>query len=144
MGCTTLSSVRSDNRENLNKIKLGMSKDEVLKIMGTDTKTCYDPTICGLATFPLYTLFLLPICLINTEKITNPYKIETLQSQDETRNFEILYYYAEKKKEGRILRGEYSITDDELTPLVFENNKLIGWGWMFLDDKVRKYELRIR
>ena len=30
---------------------------------------------------------------------------------------------------------------DELTPIVFNKNKLIGWGNVFLQDNIQKYEL---
>jgi len=35
-------------------------------------------------------------------------------------------------------------TSDEMTPLVFENGILIGWGSRFIDENIRKYEFRIR
>ncbi len=43
-------------------------------------------------------------------------------------------------------RDDGAITDDELTPLVFDDGKLIGGGWGsgFLEVNVQKYEIRIR
>lgn len=61
--------------------------------------------------------------------IDNPYRSETLTGKD-GKTYEVLYYYTDLKQR------DDKITDDELTPLVFENQKLIGWGYPFLDQKV--------
>ncbi len=61
--------------------------------------------------------------------IENPYRSETLTDKD-GKSYEILYYYSELKQR------DDKVTDDELTPLVFEDGKLIGWGYPFLDQKV--------
>ena len=61
--------------------------------------------------------------------IDNPYRSETLTGKD-GKSYQVLYYYAELKQR------DDKITDDELTPLVFEGGKLIGWGYPFLDQKV--------
>lgn len=113
VGCATLSKIRATNRERLNKISIGMTKQEVLDIMGTKTITAR-----------------------SSEVINNPYKTETLRSEDKV--FEVLYYYTEIK------RSDGAITDDELTPLVFDEGKLIGWGWSFFEDTTQKYQLKIR
>ncbi|GAB4511672.1 MAG: hypothetical protein Tsb0026_14910 [Sulfuricaulis sp.] len=61
--------------------------------------------------------------------IDNPYRSETLRGKD-GKNCEVLYYYTDLKQR------DDKITDDELTPLVFQDGKLIGWGYPFLDQKV--------
>jgi hypothetical protein len=43
-----------------------------------------------------------------------------------------VYYYTEVKEDGEVVR------DDELAPPVFENDRLVGWGWGFMDEKPRK------
>ena len=68
--------------------------------------------------------------------INNPYRTEFYKAQG--RNIEILYYYTEMKL------GDNCITDDELTPLVFVDGKLDGWGWSYWQDMIKKYEIRIR
>ena len=109
-GCTT---IRTTNRQNLMKLSIGMSKDEVLTIMGTKTE------------------FVPYMGMIN-----NPYRVETLQGKD--KSLIVLYYYTDRK------RADNAITDDELTPLVFDNDKLIGWGLGFLEQNIQKYEIRFR
>ena len=69
-------------------------------------------------------------------KISNPYKLEILKGKDKI--FEVLYYYTDKK------RADDVISDDELTPLIFDDGILIGWGNLFLSETVAKYEIRIR
>ena len=61
--------------------------------------------------------------------IDNPYRTETLTGKD-GKTYEVLYYYTDMKQR------DDKITDDKLTPLVFENGSLIGWGYTFLDQKV--------
>lgn len=118
-GCATLPELRVRNRENLVKLSIGMTKEEVLRIMGTRTTKAYQGWDGGFV-----------------DIINNPYRSETLQGKDKT--FEVLYYYTDIKK------ADSAITDDELTPLVFEESKLVGWGWGFLQDNIQKYEIRWR
>ena len=67
--------------------------------------------------------------------INNPYRVETKIVGDKT--YRILMYVTDIKSDYR------NITDDELTPLVFYEGKLIGWGWSFLNDR-NVSEIRIR
>ncbi len=105
------------------KLSVGMTKQEALEIMGTKKITTYEPSA----------LYLAPL---TAQAINNPYRSEILQGKDKT--FEVLYYYTDVKQQ------DGAITDDELTPVVFDNGILIGWGWSFLQDNAQKYEIRIR
>ena len=119
-GCgPSLDQLRAENQQNLMKLSIGMGKDEVIKLMGEKKVQATD------GFFIKY-----------KPGATNPYRRETLQGKDKV--FEVLYYYTDIKKRNQ------TITDDELTPLVFDNGKLIGWGWSFLGSNVQKYEIRIR
>jgi hypothetical protein len=101
----SMDQVRNTNRDNLARLSVGMSKSQVLKVMGART--------------------------VETElmAIKNPYRVETLKASD-GKTYEIVSYYTDIKK------TDGTITDDELTPLVFEAGKLIGWGWSFLNQNV--------
>jgi hypothetical protein len=67
------------------------------------------------------------------ESINNPYKVETPKGEDGAL-YEVLFYHTElKNKDGLI-------SDDELTPIVFKDDKLIGWGWAFLNEIVPNYQ----
>jgi hypothetical protein len=61
--------------------------------------------------------------------IDNPYRTEVLTGKD-GKTYEVLYYYTDLK-----MRDD-KITDDELTPVVLQDDKLVGWGYPFLDQKV--------
>lgn len=123
-GCAmTKSQVTAPNRANLMKLSIGMSKEQVLNVMGTKPRD-----IC-----PFVGPFT-GIALRHT--VNNPYRSEILQGKDKT--FEVIYYATDDKNDT------LAITDDELTPLVFDNGKLIGWGWSFLESNVQKYEIRVR
>lgn len=69
--------------------------------------------------------------------IDNPYRSETLTGKD-GKSYEVLYYYTDLKQR------DDKITDDELTPLVFQDGKLIGWGYPFLDRRVPPKPVYIR
>ncbi len=57
-------------------------------------------------------------------EIKEPYKVETVKSGDKT--YDILYYFTS------IRSADGLIADDELTPLVFDGNKLVGKGQDYL------------
>jgi hypothetical protein len=126
-GCASIGNLdllRTENRQNLAKLSIGMSKQEVLAIMGDKTATNSAPGGYRLTA-------------------TNPYKSEILQGKDKT--FEVLYYYTDVKQvKDPILGCEETIQDDELTPIIFDNGKLVGWGQGFLKDNVQKYEIKFR
>jgi hypothetical protein len=108
-GCTSsLDRVRAANRQNLLKLSVGMPKEQALAIMGHKS---------GGGRF-------------GEPTVNSPYKSEILLSGDRT--FEVLYYYTDVKSVVYTANPP-TITDDELTPLVFENGKLIGWGINFLE-----------
>ena len=127
MGCTawfyTPQDLMSNNRAHLSSLHAGMTKDEATKIMGTEGKSS-----C-ISEGPFF------ICL-RSELINNPYRTTGFTMDDKTYN--VLYYWTDvKQRDG-------AITDDELTPLIFENGKLIGWGRELVDSTLKKYELRVR
>ena len=116
-GCATMETVRAENRANLNRLQLGMTKEEVLAVMGTKTVTTYRDGVRG-------------------EQITNPYRTEVHRAAGHV--FEILFYYTDIKA------NDGAITDDELTPIVLKDGRLDGWGWSYWNDIVRTYEIRVR
>lgn len=110
VGCaSSVEQIRTQNRENLLRLSIGMEKFDVLQIMGTET----------------------------VKDINNPYRVETPQGKDGDL-YEVLFYHTDIKK------NDHLVTDDELTPLVFKDNKLIGWGWAFLSEIVPNYQYQIK
>jgi hypothetical protein len=119
-GCTSsLDRVRTANRRNLLKLSVGMTKEQALAIMGNKS---------GGGRF-------------GEPTVNSPYKSEILQGKDKT--FEVLYYYTDIKS-VIYTANPATITDNQLTPLVFDNGKLIGWGASFLNSNIKKYEISDR
>ena len=112
-GLTFNSEVASTNRQNLNKISLGDTKEVVIEKMG------------GIKIITTY-----------ESQINFPYKTEILVDKNKT--YEVLFYFS------NIIKDDSKITDDELTPIVFFEGKVIGYGWMFVEDNIEKYQLDIR
>jgi hypothetical protein len=108
-GCTSsLDRVRTANRRNLMKLSVGMTKEQAIETMGHKK---------GGGRF-------------GEPTVNSPYKSEILPGKDKT--FEVLYYYTDV--ESTVYTANPStVTDDELTPLIFDNGKLIGWGADFLE-----------
>jgi len=110
-GCYTLDSLRMDNRRNIKKITVGMTKQQVLDMMG------YDYAEEGAL------------------RVNNPYSAETMWGENKT--LDVYYYYTD------IERADTAITSIELTPLVFEDGLLVGWGWDYLQGSIDKYKLNV-
>ena len=90
--------VRSMNKENLKELEIGMKENVVLMIMESQT-----------------------IIIVSDHfTIENPFKVEVYRNDVDV--YKIFYFYTDLvKKDG-------FITDEELTPVILKNNKLIGWG----------------
>jgi hypothetical protein len=100
-GCAfETSQIRLQNRQRVADLGIGMTREEVLNHMGTETFS-------------------------SNPEINNPWKTSTVDDYSDDFN-EILFYYTDTKHDDN------AITDDELTPIVLENNILVGWGWTFL------------
>lgn len=118
-GCASASTqvktidVADKNHSKLMKLALGMSKQEVLAVMGTDQASAK--------------------CWFVDIKIDNPYKNEILQGY--IKKFEILYYYTNSHD------TDCNIDESDLTPMVFENGKLLGWGQNFFKSIKMKYSI---
>lgn len=114
--------LRNSNRKNLLKLSSGMPKQDVIQLMGEcECENKFTNAVGQKWVFI---------------SATNPYRNQLHASNGKI--VEILYYLTDLKNNDR------AITDDELTPLFFENDKLIGWGNRYLDEHIEKYELRIR
>jgi hypothetical protein len=64
-------------------------------------------------------------------KLRNPHRYETMRVSDR-KTVEILYYVTE----GYVWNAPERST---LTPLIFENGRLAGWGWPFIENDKSKY-----
>ena len=97
-GCYFLEDMAKKNREKIKRFSKGMDKNEVLNTMGYE---------------------------ISREKNTpvrNPYRHLKDKRKANNHSIDIIYYYTKTVREDGI------ISDEELTPLVFDNNELIEIG----------------
>lgn len=111
-GCstTTVSSLVAHNNMNMMHLYRGMSKARALSVMKPGVRTCCcekSSRGCSKVT------------------VSNPSHTEIVEVSGKT--FEVVYYLAGLKG------ADCSIGEDDMVPLVFESNKLIGWGKKFLD-----------
>jgi hypothetical protein len=102
------------NRENLNKLSVGMTKAEVLSIMGSETKKLLEGTI-----------------------VNSPYRAETIKD-NAGNSLEIMFFYTDEKESLGV------ISDDELTPVILKDGKVDGWGRTFLSEIAPSYRYRDR
>ena len=131
-GCATLSQENTaqfckDNREHLQLLTPGMTKDVVIGTMGiTPVSRCLRSTggICH-----------------EFETIDNPYRRAYFDAGH--KRYEVLYYYTDDQKRElryyyqQLKRQESEIGDDQLTPVLFEDGKLAGWGRDVVEEKLR-------
>ncbi len=117
------SDVRAFNQANLLNIDIGMSKQEVIEKMG------------GVRTIQTYTSSDF-ISRTKFEKISNPYSRDIKQDKNGN-SIEILWYYTDVKE------VDNAINKDELTPIILENNKVVGVGWGFYEDYAKRKEITI-
>ena len=89
ISCTSPGKIRERNRNNLSRLTLDMSRQQVLTVM------------------------------------KRPYRSETL-SLSNGKRLELFYYHTDLKT------ADGAVTDDELTPVVLIEDKVIGWGWILV------------
>ena len=99
----------------LRLIHEGMTKKEVQAALGTEIVVGYELAEPETGQYRPITL-------------QNPYRAESLQKG--TQRFDIDYYIV------GINQADDQVTDDELVPLVFQKEKLVGMGWIFLKKEV--------
>jgi len=73
-----------------------------------------------------------------TKYVANPYRSQSRKLPEGTTVL-ILHYYTEFEP-----RRKDVIPDQCLTPVVFEDQKLVGWGRQFFEEYVQKIEIRLR
>ncbi len=115
MGCAAVTQDAGTTLARSNSIIIGMNKSNVMNMMGQEVTIGYEITNPETgATKPI--------------TVTNPQRVESITKGPQT--FEVYYYFT------HIYQADGVITDDELTPLVFRNDELVGKGWNYLN-KIR-------
>jgi len=101
------------NRVHTQSLRLGMDREQVAEVMTDGAFVSYKKI-----------------------QVTNPYRSEGFALEDGT-PVQVLFYLTQiQRKYGRP-------TDEELTPLVLEHGRLVGWGWSFLEKNLERYEVKL-
>jgi len=70
-------------------------------------------------------------------KLMNPYKVETYSPSDNSLIVVFFYYTHNSDKIPSDVFFKFShdvnVTDDDLTPVIFKDGKVIGWGHSFYE-----------
>jgi hypothetical protein len=101
------------NRAGIQSLQLGMTESEVRSIMREDVVVRYK----GI-------------------QFVNPLRSEAFYLADGTA-VEILLYQTE------LQRRYPAVEDSELTPVVFEDDRLVGWGWSYLRRNTDRYRVSV-
>lgn len=111
--------IRQENASNLLRLAPGMSRQEVVQIMGTGVETVQEGVYHQQKLMGYFDL-----------TVSNPYRSETANIGGD--RFEILYYYAMAGGMGvgywDTYFGTGMVPDWCLTPLVFKNGSYVGRG----------------
>jgi hypothetical protein len=99
------------NRIGIAKLRFGMTESEVRSLMGNGEMVQYRK--------------------IN---LVNPWRSEAFLLADGT-PVRILLYVTEQQRRYR------TAEDHELTPIVFEGDQLVGWGWVYIERNTDRYRV---
>ncbi len=107
-GCAGLVQDDAKNLTRVQYVSKGMNREDVNTVMGREVVIGYEITDVKAGT---------------TKPITmpNPHRSETVR--DGERLLQVEFYFTHIRQPDGI------ISDDELTPLIFEDNRLIAKGW---------------
>ncbi|MFC1594631.1 DUF3192 domain-containing protein [Candidatus Omnitrophota bacterium] len=120
IGCaTSIDRIFLIDRGNLSKLAVGMTKENVATVMrGGSPKGKGIEGADG---------------VIRYFTLDNVYRSEKFVGDNVL--VDVFYYVT------TIVREDGIIVDDELTPVIFEENRFTGWGWPFLQTRLRKYRI---
>jgi hypothetical protein len=102
--------------EAIGKLLLGVSREEALALIGRTVTVGYELREGANDEYQPTTS-------------PNPYRSQQITKSQNV--YQVDYYLT------RITKADGVISDDELTPLVFQDNKLIGKGWEFFKEKTK-------
>jgi hypothetical protein len=104
-----------ESADAIKKLMLGISREEALALIGRTTTTGYE--LKGASEYKPVT-------------VANPYRSQKITKGSDV--FVVDYYLTAVHKADGV------VSDDELTPLVFQADKLIGKGWEFFNEKIKQ------
>lgn len=96
----------------IDQLRNGMTYDEVMALMGQEVKIGFSESGTSAESY-------------GSVAMRNPYRIEMLNANDTPHL--VVYFLT------RINNSDGEVTDDELTPVVFKDNVMIGRGWNYIE-----------
>lgn len=123
--CASAINFRERNRQNLERLHVGMERSEVLDLMGVGEEhqlvgsETQGPVGTGRDTMGVMSVRI-PVGN-NAPVLYNPQRSEIYSGDGSS--WEVFFYYT------HVVRDDGMVTDDELTPLVLRDGTLTGWGW---------------
>lgn len=127
MGCVSMdvveqttpnmSATQKNDLTNIDLVFRGMSHQEITSLMGTSVKIGYAKHDNVEGTYKAIT-------------IVNPHKTEEIKVKNKF--YKVVYYFTDVKSPDGM------ISDEELTPLVFDEEKLVAKGWLELNNLKNK------
>lgn len=103
--------------ETIEKLLPGISREEALALIGRSTTLGYELRQGTSDEYQAVT-------------VQNPHKSQQFTKGNNI--YQVDYYLVQ------INKADDNVADDELLPLVFESNRLIGKGWEFFNNKIKK------
>jgi hypothetical protein len=122
-GCSTLlmdplEQFRVDNKKNLDRVAVGMTRMEVESVMGNGRAGGGLPEVA--------------FGRVQYLAVRNPMRVENVMANDGSA-YHVLFYYTD------VRTLDDKVTDDELTPVVLRDDKVAGIGYGFLGTRAPKY-----
>jgi hypothetical protein len=134
--CASAGGFRKENTQNLDRLRPGMTREEVFDIMGTKSVSVSGTEASGPVGIGEDTLGVSMVQIpVGGPKpvLQNPHRNELYRAGGA--RWEVLYYYTS------VVADDGLVTDDELTPVVLRDDTLVGWGWDYWAEQVSLYEI---
>lgn len=106
-----LEQLRETNKRNLDRVSVGHTRLEVESIMGSERAGGGLPEVA--------------FGRVQYLQAKNPMRVDAVRGRDGA-TYEVLFYYTD------VYAKDDKITDDELTPVVLRDGKVVGVGHAFL------------
>ena len=113
-----LEQLRAANKRNLERVAVGHTRLEVESIMGKDGAGGGLPEVV--------------FGRVQYLRATNPMREEAVRGDDGA-EYTVMFYYTDLRTK------DDKITDDELTPVVLRDGKVVGIGYEYLGARARRY-----
>ena len=134
--CASAGGFRETNLDNLDRLRTGMTRDQVFDVMGTESVSAAGTESAGPVGIAEDTLGVnsLQVPIGGPRPVLqNPHRNEVYEAGGS--DWEVLFYYT------RVSADDGRVTDDELTPVVLRDGTLVGIGWEYWAEQASLYAI---